>query len=63
MHEDAGIIVRVACHMLARHGDDAVTCARARAEELQSEPRAAARWQMVENTIGVLFDDGFAPQN
>ena len=61
MPEDAPVIVQVACRMLALYGEHAEARARWRAAELAGEPRAAARWRMVENTIGMLHDDCHAP--
>ena len=61
MHQDAPIVIRVACQMLSRHGEQAALCAQARAAQLADEPRAAARWRMVEETISLLYADGYAP--
>ena len=56
--QDAAIIVRVACQMLAKHHSEAIRCAELRATELRAaEPRAAARWHLVANTIGMLYED------
>lgn len=58
MPQDAKIIVRVAYQMLEKHRADAFRCAEMRAEDLEEdEPRAAARWHLVANTIS-MFSDG-----
>ena len=54
MHSDAELIVEVANQMIAKHGTDAVHCAEMQAEDLESEPRAAARWHLVADAIVLL---------
>ena len=58
MHSDAELIVRVARQMIAKHGTDALHCAEMHAEDLKSEPRAAARWLLVADAITLLSRDG-----
>lgn len=61
MSSNSETIIRTACQMMAKHGENAARRARAHAKMLRNDPKASLGWEKVAVMIDFIFNDELRP--